>query len=180
MENEFDIEVDGSDTLVFCITENKWRGSDQYSCDGLSNFGGSLYSYKNGELWQHNVSGEEYNLFFGDAVSSYIGVMATGEGGKIKTMSGISVEGNRSPSSVKIKATLPKQSVSELTQANFRGREGVFSAAFRRAGTGEDRISGKKVRGPFVYCLVEFSGTTKLQLRFINLSYNMSFGHEFI
>lgn len=180
MENEFDIDIDGSDTLVFCIRENKWRGSDQYVSDGLSNFGNSLYSYKDGEIWKHNVIGGLLNSFYGVSVSSYIGVMATGEGGKIKTMAGISVEANMAPTSAKVKATLPKLLTSELVEENFRGKEGVYSSSFRRNGTGDDRISGKRVRGPFVFCLVEFAGNTKLQLRFINISYSLSAGHEFI
>lgn len=178
MENEFDIDVDDIGTLVFCINDNRWRGSDLYESDGLTNFGNSLYSYKNGEIWSHNVQGGVMNTFYGEPVSSFVGVVVFGKTGKIKIPKNVSVEGNLPPTSVKLKVTQPKNLQTIISATKFRRKEGIFYANVMKAGTGQSKVSGQQLRGPFIFALFEFNHQERLQLQFVNIGYTMSFGHE--
>lgn len=180
MMDEYDIETDPMGTMVFCITENRWRGSDEYESDGLANTTKDAYSFKNGELWKHNIQGASRNLFYGEEVISRIGVMSNAEGGKIKIWLTASVEGNMAPTNATFRTSLPKAQNTRLRGSKFKLRNGVAYAPILRDGTETKLFNGKRLNGPFMYCLFEFDTREPLELRGMNIGYKLTAGHEFI
>lgn len=180
MEHEINIAEDGFFTFAFSITNNRWRGNDRYESEGLSSVPGGLYSYKNGKLWEHDVMGQPINSFYGVLSSSFIGVILTGESGAVKVPQSVSVESRKSPSSGRLSVTLPKPLTTEIKSVNFSSAEGIHLALIKKAGGGLNRVNGKEVRGPWAYLLLEFSGDTPIELRFINIVYHLSHGANFV
>lgn len=182
MNYEFDIETDGAGTLAFCINENRWRGGDLYESEGLSNVNRGAYSFKDGELWEHNADSANPNTFYGQKYSSFLAFIVS-DGDRIKLPKTVSVQGTHAPKNSNIKAVKDETGTELETfilENEFKGKEGVFYADVKRAGTGTKRFNGEHVRGPHVYCLFEFDPDEKMQLRFVNIGYTLSYGHPFI
>jgi hypothetical protein len=181
MTEEFDIDIDEMGTMVFCTTENRWRGSDSYEPEGFGNTGKDAFAFKSGELWIQNVSGGQRNLLFGLPVTSAIGIVSRADAGKIKRWLTASIEANIAPSNATFRTTLPKAQSTRLRGSKFQpDKDGIFYASILRAGGGEKIITGNRLTGPFMYCLFEFDTRTPIQLRFINIGYKLSAGHEFV
>lgn len=180
MNYEFDIEEDEMGTIKFCMDANRWRG-DLYSEDGMDNVGSDYFNFKDGELWRHNEEVEGRNAFFGQEVSSFLGVVGNLGGGKIKTLQTFSLEGNNPPVGVFFRTTIPIEQNSSIPVAHFKTRNGVvYAEALRDVDSPGGIYKGERLRGPFVYCLIEFEASSLLSLRSFSLGYRSSPGHEFI
>lgn len=178
---EFDLEMDGVGTLAFCYEENKWRGSDSYESDGLAHTPSDLYSFKNGELWKHNIPADERNLIYNLPVSSVITVVANAEGSKEKTWLTVSVEGNIPPIASFWVTTGTRVQGSSLKAAWFKRRGAVFYSDIKRDVNSSGGIhSGERLRGPYMYCVFQWNTYNRLEVRAFNIGYKISAGNEFV
>ena len=184
LNTPIDYEVDYSQgdtgTIVFSIEQNRWRGSDTYQSDKLTNTGNELYSLKKGKLYEHNYHEGQGNTFYGEQYPSEISISVTGDNSKIKTWQTISIEGNKAPNQTNIKDS--GENTSLLEAKHYQNREGIYYAAMLRAGDAAQLYNGKRLMGSYIFIInsFEIGNTGKIKLKAINIGFRESAGHEFV
>lgn len=185
----YDIYDGQAKTLVFKISENKWSTPHGYEPEMFCNVGSYLFSFKSGKMWQNNTN-NAYNNFFGVAGKSKIMMVARNpeSPSQIMTAQTISVEANLKPTFTHFRTETPNVQSSDLTTTDYKDREGVFYSHVLRdrlspnvSGTAlQKMVKGDKIRGPWFFVMAEWDTQSLLQLKFINIGFNVTPGHKFI
>lgn len=175
----YDIADYKAKTLVFCLKSAKWQGAFSWTPEGFVNVGNKVFSFKNGQLFQHGASG--YNNFYGVQYRSKI-MFVCNAGNTVKEFKSIALECGAAPEWVHIRSEFPYEQSTDLISSDFDQKEGVFYADILRdrlspiAGTTEQKqISGYLMREKAVRILIQFSGSSWLRL--VTVGYNQSTGH---
>lgn len=181
----YDIYDGSAKTFIYKNEADRWMGCLKMQPEWMEGVGNMMFSFKNGECYQHNVS-DTYNEFHGQQGSSKIMFLINNEPSKVKEFMNMIVEGNLMPDFVHCRTELPNIQSTDLEDTDFSTREGVFYAYIKR-----DRLSpnvsgsynlkmntGDKMRGQWLKVMLQFDGTGILQLRFVNVGYKLSSGHS--
>lgn len=191
--NLFNIYDGAGKTVVFCLgtgdLEPHWRGSDSYNPEGFVAMNNQLYSFKAGQLWQHNQSTSFCN-FYGVQYKAQIMCVSNVEPQVPKIYNNVSFISNMSPTFVYFYNTYPYQQSSDLVNErgvnSFADLEGTWYATILRnklvptaAGyTTDGLLTAEKMRNTNMLIQIEFTvTTTPLQLRFFEVGYQLSSGH---
>lgn len=162
----------------------KWLGSYSITAETFISINNELYSIKNGHLYLHNQP--NYNEIYGVQYSTKIMIVANAELNKPKVYNNISSESNLVPSFVYFYSEYPIQQASDLVDLDFKNLEGIFYATIFRnkliptaAGyTTDGLLTGEKMRNTAMMIMLEWRvGTTPLQLKFINIGFQVSLGN---
>jgi hypothetical protein len=144
-----------------------------------------LYSSKFGIIWQHN--GGNYNNFYGVQYKSRIAVVANDEAGIVKIYQALSVESNKRPDWAYMECEEPFRQISDLLEYEWRDTEGIYYCTIRRnkiqpTATGFNLLglmTGERMRSYAMKILFEFSANNiPLNLRFLNITFDLSKGHS--
>jgi hypothetical protein len=104
-----------------------------------------------------------------------------------KVYNNISVQSNITPKFIYLYNDYPYQQSSDLIDIDFRNIEGIFYANILRnklipTAIGYDTtglLTGEKMRNQAMFIMATFSPTTTpLNLRFINIDFQISLGHK--
>lgn len=180
--------------LVYDLVADKWRAPDEYQTEGFVDIRNLLYSAKSGSLWKHNVDDatpNTYSSWYGETVKPAIAFIINEEPNIIKEYLTLSVEGNQTPNFVHFRTEMPNIQSSDVlfdTDVAWVNREGV---RYPKNGIMRDRLSpnttgsfneklfkGDKMRGNWLKIWVEFNTAGLLQIRFFNVGYIKSIGHN--
>lgn len=187
----FDI-YDGQDKIIvyklnFGDGTPHWQGSYRFYSQGFVSLQNKMYSYNNGHLYLHNQT-TNYNQFYGVQEKSRIMFVSNQEPNVPKSYNSISIEGNLQPTFTYLYATVPHQQASDLVDTDYNNLEGMQYATLYRnklvptaAGyTTDGLLTGDKMRTHALSVMLEFSvsGSSPLELRFVNMKYTVSKGHK--
>lgn len=182
----YDIYDGRAKVLVYKINRDKWGAPHGYEPEMFVCTGVVLFSWKNGVPWLHN-SNILHNSFYGVRSKAKVMFVARGDEdpSKIKTWQSISVESNFKPSFVHLRTDTPNIQSSDLDTSDFVTREGIYYAPILRdrlspnvTGTALEKLKkGDKMRGPYIYVMLEWDTEALLQFKFVNVGHNITAGH---
>lgn len=183
----FDILDLQGKTIVYDLISNSWRGSYSFTPEGFSVLQNQLYSFKNGQFYLHNQT-ENPCEFYGVQYTAKIIPVSNLQPNIPKIYNSLTLEVNIPPLYVYIYNDFPYQQISDLVDYQFRSLEGVQNTTILRniiqptatGNTVDSRLTGEKMRGIYMYFMLEFtvSATKPLQLRFMNIGFTFSSGNN--
>ena len=186
----FDIYDGKGKTIVFCLentgVQPHWQGSYSFNPEQFMSLQNKLYSVKDGNLFQHNMT-DSFNNFYGAQYTSKIMVVSNQLPQRPKVYNNVSVEANMKPIFVYFYNDYPYLQTSDLEDVDFRDLEGVYYATLYRnkiidngSGTLQTTglLTGEKMRNVAMKIMLEFDVTeAPLELKFLNIGYDISKGH---
>ncbi len=184
----FDIYDGQAKTLVYKINAepNYWIGSYSQTPEGWVAIQNKLYSFKFGQLYEHN-STESYGEFYGTQYKPRIMGICNQQPERVKVYNNICVEANMLPTLTYFMSLSPYTQVSNLQDFDYENREGIlYSQIYRNVLTptatglkANALVTGEKMRTYAFRFMLEFTvSTTPLELRFVNIGYQLSLGHS--
>lgn len=161
-------------TLAFAEQTNRWVTFYSF----IPDFGNYIYNqyitYQNGAMWTHN-NNDYYGSFYGTAYASTVEIVYNGSPSLIKTFIGVMQQS----SSVWIPSTIltSNNQYSELTEANFSLKEGVYFASFLREQTGDIRslYFGNDLKGNWVKLNIGLASNAKQTLLAVDVRHIPSY-----
>jgi hypothetical protein len=191
--NPFDYWDGQAKTVVYKIGVGEgnpyWEGSFEFTPEWLATLQNELYSSKNGILWQHNQI--NYSNFYGTQYKPTLCLIANSFPSAVKVFNGLSIEANKTPIWTYMYALSPEQQATDIVNnevANeWKELEGMLYATIKRNNllpteTGYsigNFLAGNPIRTYALKIYFEFSGGgVPLQLRFININFDISRGHS--
>ena len=183
----FDIWDGQAKTLVFKINAepNFWQGSYSYTSEGYITIQNRLFSFKYGQLYEHNMT-DTYCNFYGVQYYSQIMFICNQQPERDKVYDNISIAANMVPTFTYFMSLSPYMQVSNLQDFDWERRESMLYCQIYRnvltpSATGLQAnalITGEKMRTYAFRVMLQFSvGSTPLELRFATLGYQISLGH---
>jgi hypothetical protein len=186
----FDIYDGKGKSIVFCLentgVQPHWQGSYSFNPEQFMCLQNKLYSVKDGNLYQHNMT-DSFNNFYGTQYTSKIMVVSNQLPQRPKVYNNVSVEANMKPIFVYFYNDYPYLQTSDLEDVDFRDLEGVYYATLYRnkiidngSGTLQTTalLTGEKMRNVAMKIMLEFDVTeVPLELKFLNIGYDISKGH---
>lgn len=184
----FDIWDGQAKTLVYKINAepNFWQGSYSFFPEGYITMLDKLYSFKFGQLYEHN-STDSYCNFNGQQYTSRIMFVCNQQPERPKVYDNMAVEANMLPTLTYFMSLAPYTQVSNLQDFDYENKEGVlYSQIYRNiltpTATGlkvNGLVTGEKMRTYAFRVMLEFTVSTfPVELRFVNLGYQLSLGHS--
>ena len=182
MDYPYDLLDYQGKTIVF---KGAFIGSYSYNAESFVSIGNTLFYFYQGNIFECNQT-SIYNNFSGVQQKARIMFAINAEPSTPKVLSGISVESNVSPDYVHFRSEYPDIQSSDLVAADFTEKEGIYYASALRdrlspntTGTYDEKLfKGDKVRGTYIYCLIEFWTSELVQLKAVNVSFADSIGHR--
>jgi hypothetical protein len=184
----FDIWDGQAKTLVFKINAepNFWQGSYNWTQEGYVTIQNKLYSFKYGQLYEHN-STDSYCNFNGIQYKSRLMGICNQQPERVKVYNNISVQANMLPTLTYFMSLSPYTQVSNLQDFDYETKEGVYYCQIYRnvltpTATGlksNALVTGEKMRTYAFRFMTEFTvSSIPVELRFINIGYQLSLGHS--
>lgn len=184
----YDIWDGQSKTLVYKINAepNFWQGSYSFTQEGYAPCQNKLYSFKYGQLYEHNIT-SSYCEFNGVQYKSRLMFVCNQQPERDKVYDNISLAANMLPTLAYFMSLSPFMQVSNLQDFDWEQRESMlYSQIYRNiltpSATGLQTnalITGEKMRTYAIRVMLEFTvNTTPLELRFVTLGYQLSLGHS--
>lgn len=186
----FDILDYQGKTIVYKIGVGEelphWQGAMTFTTEYFCTSQNRLFSFKNGHLYEHNQTTSQNN-FYGVQYTSKIMGTSNMLPQVPKVYDNFLSESNLVPKFVYFYNDYPYQQSSDLVDYDFSQVEGLWYASILRnklmptaTGFDTDRLlTGEVMRNVNMMFLAEYSPTTQpLQLRFIQLSFAISRGHQ--
>jgi hypothetical protein len=184
----FDIWDGQAKTLVYKINAepNFWQGSYSFAPEGFISVSNRLYSFKFGQLYQHNNT-DTYCNFYGMQYKTRLMFVCNQQSERPKVYNNATVEANMLPSLMYFLSEAPYQQVTNIQDFDWQNKEGVlYCQLYRNALTpsavgllANALIAGEKMRTYALRILIEFSVTTfPVELRYISIGYQLSLGHS--
>lgn len=184
----FDIWDGQAKTLVYKINAepNFWMGAYSQTPEGWVTIQNKLFSLKFGQLYLHNQT-DSYCEFYGIQYTSRIMGICNQQPERVKVYDNISVEANMLPTLTYFMSLSPYTQVSNLQDFDYQNKEGVlYSQIYRNvltpSATGlksNALVTGEKMRTYAFRFMIEYTvSTVPVELRFINIGYQLSLGHS--
>jgi len=191
----YDLYDGQAKVLAFKMGTEQWAMPYSYRPEFFLGTIDRLYTFKNGQTYRHSES-SLYNVFHGEYHKSRICFVCRSEDAPsaIKTWLNIAIESNIAPTYTHFRTEFPADNTggslyqsSDLVQSDYRMRENrVFEAAILRdrtspnvSGTADQKLlTGDKMRGAWVYVMLEWDTNSLLQIRFINVGHSKVAGHN--
>lgn len=184
----FDIWDGQAKTLVYKINAepNFWQGSYSQTPEGYITIQNKLYSFKYGQLYEHNLT-NSYCNFYGVQYKSRLMPIYNQQPERDKVYDNIALAVNMRPTLAYFMSLSPFMQVSNLQDFDWEQRESMLYCQIYRniltpSATGLQTnalITGEKMRTYALRVMLEFTvSTTPLELRFVTLGYQLSLGHS--
>jgi len=185
----FDILDFAGKTIVYSLILNSWRASYSFNPEGFAALQNNLYSFKDGQTYIHNQSDLQC-YFYGTQYTAQIMPVSNMFPSIPKSYNATAVESNITPLFVLLYNDYPYIQSSDLVDTDFQdgNLEGIWNAVFYRnilqptatGFTATSRLTGERMRSVAMWFMYEFSptGSTPLQLKFVNISFTVSLGNQ--
>lgn len=182
---------DGKAKTWVCKTDaDKFQGSLGFVAEYFVCVGEALFSFKNGALYEHNKGA--YNQYYGVSVTPAFAFVENGEpDSSVKMFKALALEASCRPKFTHIRTEVADDpdyvQSSDIDESEWKLNEGVFEAAILRdrlspntPGTVYDKLLfGDEMKGQWARILMKFgSDNVRQQIRFVNVTYSTSSGHQ--
>jgi hypothetical protein len=182
---------DGKAKTWVCKTDaDKFQGSLGFVAEYFVCVGEALFSFKNGALYEHNKGA--YNQYYGESVTPALAFVENGEpDSSVKIFRALALEASCRPKFTHIRTEVADDpdyvQSSDIDESEWKLNEGVFEAAILRdrlspntPGTVYDKLLfGDEMKGQWARILMKFgSDNVRQQIRFVNVTYSTSSGHQ--
>jgi hypothetical protein len=164
----FEPQVDGFVTVI------------TYMPEMVKSLGKTLLSFKNGQLWVHDIG---FNSFFGKTFNSVVSFVLDNTNQFDKIAQGIAVEGTTAPVFTHLRNELPYEQSSDLVANEYTYMESIFYASFLRdrltpgyKTREESLLLGDSIRGRYLLLSLEFEAKDFL-INSVRIQYDESYGH---
>lgn len=153
-------------TVVFHEPSNKWSHFCTMIPDMYMWFGDVMLTYKNGNLWRHNVTGS--STIYNGQIATEVEFVANAVPMKNKIFQNIQIQASSAPSAeVEIIEEGVKTMESVLYPTDFRKKQETLWANFRRNGTTPyELVNGSRLRGRVAK--IKLSGTGEISYAVVN------------
>jgi hypothetical protein len=123
-------------TLTYSDDVKGWTSFYSYIPEAMNSIGNNFYTFKNGQVYKHNVTGVDRNKFYGATTSENTEVefIFNDSPSEVKIFKTIELEGNTGVWDVEITTNLDRGHVST---DSFVKKEGMFDAYIRRNASDE-------------------------------------------
>lgn len=155
---------------------NRWTTFYSYLPEAIGKSGLLLVTFKDGEVWLHNVN-DKRNTFYGVFSPSQIQIVGNSEQSRNKVWQSVSLESNLVWATPTDGINNGGSQISELSESDFikREAEGDFHAAFLRdkntPNVANPLIEGDNIRGKVVEILLENKSEEFCKLFAVNFYY---------
>jgi len=183
----FDIWDGRAKTLVYKFGFNDpfWMGAYMITPEAWATVQNQLYASNVGIVWECNQA--NYNNFFGAQYKSRVMCVSNELPSVPKVYNSLAVEADMVPTLFYMYADAPYQQATDIVDFEWRSFEGIYYSNVKRnklqpTATGYNTnglIIGQKMRAVAMYILAEFtvSENNPLELRFLNINFDISRGH---
>lgn len=171
----------GSYTIAFSELTRRWVSRRDYTAEMMGNLNdGPPILFKDGGVYTLDGTNATY---FGTRYKSLIGFVLNEQLPVVKEMQGLTLEGYTAPDFVHFKVEEPYEQSSDIEEIDWDNREGVLYAPVLKdrftpsASSYVDGLwNGDNIRGQYVYVWIEWD--ENFELRFTNMKFAMSYGHN--
>lgn len=174
-------------TIVFNNEKNRHTSTYEYAVEWAENIDGKLFKFKDGKLFEHNVSNNGFNTFFGTQKPIRIVLSAGGNASEVKNIFDIAIEGNKSPDFTYVHTLYPDEQITDLIGDDYTEIEGMYYASFKKdrlspnviGNAVQKMLEGDIIKGiaPIIY--LEFKQYGSLcYINFVNIGFERSLGHK--
>jgi len=185
---------DDGQEKVMAFTDNgdRWRTAYRYEPEYFSSIGKTLYSAKDGRLYEHGEAGIGYNTFYDETFPTIIALKTTENPNVPKTFGALHIYGSQAPDYVHIRTSRPwsggifHQS-SYMPKNRFKAEEGLFYGVFyfdrmspnSPGATYEAKMfHGDRMRGKTGNVFIEYDEyQNSIELSTVGIKYDLSSGH---
>jgi len=116
-------------TLTYDEKVQGWTSFHSYHPDFITNMNNELYSFKDGNLYIHNIDYGDRNVFYGDPYPSTVTVVANDAASEVKNFKTIQLESSSKSWDVDIQTDLD---TGHINSESFEDKEGFRYAYIRR------------------------------------------------
>jgi len=116
-------------TLTFDEKVKGWTSFHTYYPEYMQEMNNQFYTFKDGQLYRHNVDSGDRNTFYGEAGSSSIEFVVNESPSDVKNLKAISLESNNKTWSATIETDIEK---GHVDKSSFENKEGINYAYIRR------------------------------------------------
>ena len=139
-------------TLTYDEKVRGWTSFHSYIPEAMVNLNNEFYTFKNGQIYLHNVTEGARNTFYGTAYNTEIEVVSNAAPSDIKIYKTIEIEGNSGNWDVTIVTNLDeghidKSSFTKTEDLNNTYDEGFYSTHIRRNASDETNTELLSVQG---------------------------------
>lgn len=197
IQNRFDIYDGQGKTIAYKYEENKWRGVYEWLPDCMAELGNKLLGFKNGVSYLFNENTSVYNTIFGVQYPQRICFVVNSNPSAIKDIRVVGIEGNTIPNFSVFYSEYPNIQISDLANTDtdiqgnllWQNKEGVQYASVLRdrlspnvSGTADEKLrTGDLILSAYTFVMLEWREySNKLIINFVNISYEVSRGHNLI
>lgn len=171
-------------TIAFNENNGRWSHTSSHTPEWFSKIGDQLITFREGILYTHDST--TIGSFYGVQYPAWVSLAFNEVPNSVKRLQGVSVESNSEPSYIHFRTEEPYVQSSDLTAADIRVEEGIYSASCLRdrlspntSGTVIDKLyRGDELRGRYAKVLLEWPKLTNFATRIINLISRPSNGHK--
>lgn len=117
-----------SDTISFSTRSKGWSSFFDFQPDWMIGLNSSLYTWKNGDLYKHNVPGT-MNKFYGETYPSTLNTVFNDNPTDSKMFKTICIEGDEAWG---VKVLADEKFAGEISVSDFKEKEGAFYGHIRR------------------------------------------------
>jgi hypothetical protein len=189
-QNLFDVYDGMAKTMVFKIEKNFWLSPCNYCAESLVYLGDRMYGFNSGIAHLHNDTAVGYNVFYGLAFPSIILFPGNMLRNTPKLVNAINVEADFQPGDCYVYTKYPNEQISDISTDEWKDLEGVFYSNVKR-----DRLSpaylddndptlalnfGDRILAVSPAIQLNFTPTQGFNLKYVNIGYQVSSGHQTI
>lgn len=116
-------------TLTFDEKVNGWTSFHTYYPEYMVEMNNQFYTFKDGQLYKHNVDSGDRNTYYGEAGNSSIEFVVNDSPSDVKNLRALSLESNNKTWSATIETDIEK---GHIDKSSFENKEGINYAYIRR------------------------------------------------
>lgn len=124
-------------TLTFDEKVEGWTSFHSFVPEYMTNLNNDFYTFKNGQLYKHNVENVGRNTYYGQSYNTEVEVSSNASPSDVKIFKTIEIEGNSDEWDISVITNLDRGHIKGIPtnpgeKSSFEEKEGFYSAYIRR------------------------------------------------
>jgi len=124
-------------TITFDEKVSGWTSFHSYIPEYMTNLNNNFFTFKNGQLYKHNVETNGRNTYYGTSYNTEVEISSNASPSDVKIFKTIEIEGNTEEWDVSVITNLDRGHIKGIPtelgeESSFEEKEGFYSAYIRR------------------------------------------------